>query len=119
MPTQSGHTRAIRASKVNGTTVYNTDGSSIGTVEDIVLDKTSSSIMFAVIGFDGFLGIGEKFHPLPWSLLNYDKDKGGYVVPMTKAVLQAAPVCDIDDLTKEDGEIRDKSYSYYKIDKDW
>jgi sporulation protein YlmC with PRC-barrel domain len=119
MPTASGHTRAIRASKVQGTTVYNNDGSSIGTVEDVVLDKTSSNIMFAVVGFGGFLGLGEKYHPLPWALLNYDKDKGGYVVPLTKAVLQAAPAYDIDDLTKHDGEIRDKSYSYYKVDKDW
>ncbi len=119
MPTASGHTRAIRASKVKGTTVYNNDGSSIGTVEDIVLDKTSSNVMFAVIGFGGFLGVGEKYHPLPWSLLNYDKDMGGYVVPLTKAVLQAAPAYEIDDLTKHDGEIRDKAYSYYKVDKDW
>ena len=119
MPTTSGHTRAIRASRVRGTTVYNNDGSSIGTVEDIVLDKTSSNIMFAVVGFGGFLGMGEKYHPLPWALLNYDEDKGGYVVPMTKATLQAAPAYDIDDLTKHDGEIRDKSYSYYKVNKDW
>lgn len=119
MPTTTGHTRAIRASKVTGTSVYNTEGSSIGTIEDIVLDKASNQIMFAVVGFGGFLGLGEKFHPLPWSLLNYDENKGGYIVPMTKSVLQAAPAYNIDDLTKHDGEIRDKSYSYYKVDRDW
>ena len=70
MPTPSGHTSAIRASKVKGTSVYNTAGESIGTVEDIVLNKTSNDIMFAVLGFGGFLGIGEKYHPVPWSLLD-------------------------------------------------
>ena len=40
----------------------------------VVLDKTSSKIMFAAVGFSGFLGLGEKYHPLPWALLNYDKD---------------------------------------------
>jgi sporulation protein YlmC with PRC-barrel domain len=119
MPTATGHTRAIRASKVTGTSVYNNEGSSIGTVEDIILDKTSNKIMFAVLGFGGFLGMGEKYHPVPWSLLNYDEDKGGYVVPMSKDVLQSAPAYNIGDLTKHDGEIRDKSYSYYKVDQDW
>ena len=32
-----------------------------------MLDKTSNGIMFAVIGFGGFLGIGEKYHAIPWS----------------------------------------------------
>ena len=119
MPTPSGHTSAIRASKVKGTSVYNTAGESIGTVEDIVLNKTSNDIMFAVLGFGGFLGIGEKYHPVPWSLLDYDEDKGGYVVPLTKEVLQAAPAYDMDDLTKHDGQIRDTSYDYYKVERDW
>ena len=119
MPTASGHTRAIRASKVTGTTVYNNEGSSIGTVEDIVLDKTSNRIMFAVVGFGGFLSMGEKYHPVPWALLNYDKDKGGYIVPMTKDTLKSAPAYEFSELTKHDGEIRDKSYSYYKVAQDW
>jgi sporulation protein YlmC with PRC-barrel domain len=119
MPTPSGHTRAIRASKVQGTSVYNTQGESLGTVEDVILDKTSNNIMFAVVGFGGVLGMGEKFHPVPWSLLDYDDAKGGYVVPLTKDVLKTAPAYDINDLTKHDGEIRDKAYSFYKVDRDW
>ena len=47
--------------------------------------------MFAVIGFGGFLGIGEKYHAIPWSVLDYDRNKGGYVVPFTKEQLKAAP----------------------------
>ena len=39
----------------------------IGKVEDIMLDKTSNNIMFAVVGFGGVLGMGEKYHPLPWA----------------------------------------------------
>jgi hypothetical protein len=64
MPTTSGHTRAIRTNKVIGTTVRNAAGESIGKVEDVVLDKQSNNIMFAVVGFGGFLGMGEKYHPV-------------------------------------------------------
>ena len=65
MTTTSGHTSAILASRVKGTAVYNDSGDKIGTVEDIVLDKQSNRIMFAALGFGGFLGMGEKYYPVP------------------------------------------------------
>src|SRR5690606_11363871 len=81
MPTASGHTTAIRATRAVGTDIYNLDGKKIGKIEDLVLDKTDNAIMFAVAGFGGFLGIGEKYHALPWASLDYSADTGGYVVP--------------------------------------
>src|SRR4249919_2748756 len=110
MTTASGHTSAILASKVKGTNVYNTAGDKIGHVEDIVLDKKSDTIMFAALGFGGVLGMGEKYAPVPWSLLDYSPDKGGYVVPMSEDMLKKA--YSLSDLTKGDGEfgeIREKS----------
>jgi sporulation protein YlmC with PRC-barrel domain len=122
MPTASGHTRAILASKVKGTSVYNSAGDKIGTVEDVVLDKTSDHIMFAALGFGGLLGMGEKYAPVPWSLLDYSPDKGGYVVPMSEDIIKKAPAYSLSDLVKSDGEfaeIREKSYSYYNVPRDW
>jgi sporulation protein YlmC with PRC-barrel domain len=113
MTTAAGHTRAILASKVTGTDVYNPQGEKIGHIEDIVLDKSSDQIMFAVVGFGGMLGIGEKFHPLPWSKLDYDKDTGGYVVSLSTQQLEAAPAYDLNDLTKGDGNIRQTTADYY------
>jgi PRC-barrel domain len=91
-------------------------------VADIVLDKQSNRIMFAALGFGGFLGAGEKYYPVPWSLLDYDEDKGGYVVPLDKDRIQNAPAYDLKDLTKHDGSmgnIREESYNYYNINRDW
>lgn len=122
MTTASGHTSAILASRVKGTAVYNASGDKIGTVEDIVLDKQSNQIMFAALGFGGFLGAGEKYYPVPWSLLDYSEDKGGYVVPLNKDQLDAAPSYDLKDLTKHDGsigDVREASYSYYRVNRDW
>lgn len=113
MTTPSGHTRAISATRVKGTTIYNTAGDSIGHVEDVILDKMSDRIMFAVLGFGGFLGLGEKYHAVPWSLLDYDKEKGGYVVPFNKETLKAAPVYDFDQLLKDDGAIGRNVDAYY------
>ncbi len=113
MPTPSGHTTAISASKVTGTHVYNTKGDHIGHVEDVVLDKMSNNVMFVILGFGGFLGIGEKFHAMPWSMLDYEKERGGYVVNLDKQTLQEAPVYDIDDLIAKDGAAHTPSLDYY------
>jgi hypothetical protein len=59
--------------------------------------------LFAVVGFGGFLGIGEKYHAVPWSLLDFDPKRGGYVVPFSKEQLRAARAYDIDELTKDEG----------------
>jgi sporulation protein YlmC with PRC-barrel domain len=121
MPTPAGHTTAIRASKVQGTPVKNEAGEKIGTVEDVILDKMSNRILFAAVGFGGFLGMGEKYHPIPWSMLDYDEDKEAYVVDVPKDVLQNAPAYDLKDLVQEDGApgIRQQSYQYYHIEEDW
>jgi sporulation protein YlmC with PRC-barrel domain len=120
MTTASGHTSAIRAKKVIGTSVHDGSGRKIGAIEDVVLDKESDSIMFAVVGFGGFLGIGEKYHPIPWSSLDYSEPDGAYVVPYTEAQLRSAPNGSIDELTREGGiAIRDTTFDYYKAPRYW
>ena len=120
MATETGHTDAIAASRVIGTSVYNTAGQHIGSIEDVMLEKSSNSIMFAVIGFGGFLGVGEKYHAIPWASLDYEKDRGGYVVPYTEEELKAAPAHSINELTGSDGKAaRDASYSHFKVDPYW
>src|ERR1700758_138557 len=100
MTTVTGHTTAILASKVKGTAVYNPGGDKIGHVEDVVLDKQSDRIMFAALGFGGVLGMGEKYAPVPWSVLTYSKAKGGYELPLDEARIKAAPVYDLKDLER-------------------
>ena len=120
MTTATGHTSAIRAKKVLGTTVKDSAGERLGQIEDVVLDKQSNKILFGVMGFGGVLGVGEKYHPVPWGALNYDETEGAYVVNLTKDQLKAAPADSIEELTKNDGRAyRDRAYDFYKTPKDW
>jgi len=120
MPTESGHTQAIRAKKVIGTDVRDPTGAKLGEIEDVMLDKSSNNIMFAVVGFGGFLGVAEKYHPLPWSALEFNEAENAYVVNYTKEQLQAAPAGSIDELTRGDGRVfRDRSFAYYKEPRYW
>ena len=120
MPTPSGHTTAIRASRVIGTRVKNPAGETIGEVEDVVLDKLSNQIMFAVVSFGGFLGIGEKYHAIPWAALDYQPEEAAYVVSYTREQLQSAPSDSISALTRNDGiAARDTSYKHYGVKPTW
>jgi sporulation protein YlmC with PRC-barrel domain len=81
----------ISASKVSGASVYNRTGESIGQIHDVMVDKVSGKVAYAILSFGGFLGMGESYHPLPWSLLRYDPGMTGYVVNLSKEKLQSGP----------------------------
>jgi PRC-barrel domain len=83
--------RLISADKVEGTAVYNAAQEKIGRIENIMIDKLSGKVAYAVMSFGGFLGIGDNYYPLPWSMLKYDTRAGGYVVNLDKKVLEGAP----------------------------
>lgn len=83
--------RLIASNKVEDTTVYNRQGDRLGTVHNFMVDKRSGQVEYAVMSFGGFLGIGESYHPLPWKVLTYDTDRGGYVVDLDKDKLEKAP----------------------------
>lgn len=120
MPTATGHTTAIRATRVIGTEVKDSAGNGIGKIEDLVLDKLDNAIMFAVIGFGGIVGLGEKFHPVPWSALDYDPEQNAFIVPFTREQLEKAPADTIKELTKDDGTaMRDQAFDYYDTQPYW
>lgn len=81
----------IRATTVRGTDVYNGEGDHLGHIDDIVLGKESGHAEYAIMSFGGFLGMGEKYHPLPWQSLHYDQSRGGYVFNVSRDQLEGAP----------------------------
>ena len=104
----------ISADKVEGTAVYNRGGEKLGTVDKVMLDKRSGRVCYAVMSFGGFLGIGERYHPLPWSVLTYDTDKGGYVVNLSRQELEGAPSYGASDMPNYDDPVWGrKVYDYY------
>ena len=81
----------ISSERVEGTAVYNVEGDKLGSIDDLMIDKRSGQIRYAVLEFGGFLGMGTDRYPLPWGMLKYDTMKEGYVVPLDKAMLEKAP----------------------------
>jgi sporulation protein YlmC with PRC-barrel domain len=83
--------KLIAASKVNSTTVYDTAGEMVGSIYDVMIDKSTGKAEYAIMSFGGFLGMGSDYHPLPWRTLTYDESKGGYVVNINRQQLDGAP----------------------------
>src|SRR5580704_8495481 len=83
--------RLISSDKVVGTTVYNLQDEHLGSVYNLMVDKISGQVAYAVMSFGGFLGMGESYHPLPWRVLKYGVRQGGYVVDLDRRRLEGAP----------------------------
>jgi hypothetical protein len=87
----------IASDRVDGTAVYDRSGDKLGTISHLMIGKRDGRVNYAVLSFGGLFGVGGAEHPLPWETLEYDTDKGGYVVDVTKEQLESAPPYSRDD----------------------
>jgi sporulation protein YlmC with PRC-barrel domain len=66
-----------RTSKMNGIKVYNDANENIGSINDLLMDK-SGNIKIAVIGVGGFLGLGEHLVAVPYEKLKFVNEPVAY-----------------------------------------
>ncbi|HTD18458.1 MAG TPA: PRC-barrel domain-containing protein, partial [Ktedonobacteraceae bacterium] len=56
----------VKGSTFIGADVENPQGQNLGDIKDMVIDRASGRIAYAVVSFGGFLGMGEKLFAVPW-----------------------------------------------------
>src|SRR3954454_7505573 len=66
-----------RSSKLVGLNVYNDSNESLGSINDLLTDK-SGNIKAVVIGVGGFLGVGEHLVAIPWDKIKFVDQPVGY-----------------------------------------
>jgi sporulation protein YlmC with PRC-barrel domain len=106
----------ISAERVKGTAVYDMAGEKIGSIDSVMIAKRSGKVAYAIMSFGGFLGVGEKYHPLPWDMLDYDTDLGGYRVATPGEQLKASPAfgrADLDMSHTDGGGWQSDTDRYY------
>src|ERR1700733_953804 len=81
----------IGSDKVAGTAVYDSEGDKMGRSERVMIGKYNGKAEYAVMSFGGFMGFGEDYYPLPWKLLTYNPQLGGYQVNIAETQLKGAP----------------------------
>ena len=66
-----------RTSKMDGVKVYNEANENIGSINDLLMDK-SGNVKIAVIGVGGFLGMGEHLVAVPYEKLKFVNEAVAY-----------------------------------------
>lgn len=106
----------IESDRVEGTNVYRTDGTKIGSIERVMIDKYSGQAHYAVMSFGGFLGLGHDHYPIPWAKLDYNAELGGYEVNISDAELKNAPHFDPGkEYDWADPAANKQVYDYYRV----
>lgn len=114
----SEHHALVASDRVSGTDVFGADGEKIGAIERFYIEKISGRVVYALMSFGGFLGVGEDHYPLPWSKLTYDTSLGGYRVDITEKDLENAPKW-IEGQPVEDREWGQSVHGFYGVPPYW
>jgi sporulation protein YlmC with PRC-barrel domain len=104
----------IASDKVEGTNVYDPNGTKIGSIDRLMIDKLSGSVNYAVLEFGGFMGLGTEEYSVPWQKLKYDVSLGGYRTDISEKQLRGYPASFRDpDYNWEDERRRRELDTYW------
>jgi PRC-barrel domain len=110
----------IASDKVEGTPVRRSNGDKIGTIKRVMIDKRSGKVAYAVMTFGGFLGIGDEYRGLPWTLLHYNERLDAYELNVTDDQLRNAPVLASGwDTGSIDRGWERRVYDFYRVPPYW
>lgn len=112
--------RLISSAKVAGRRVENAKRDSLGSIEDVMIDKINGKVAYAVLKYGSFLGMGGKLFALPWDVLKYDAERDAYLINIPEERLKNAPSFD----EKAWPDLSDRAYGkqvydYYGTRGDW
>jgi len=114
----------LDSTKVIGAKVENPLGENLGKIESVMLDFDEGRILYAVLSFGGFLGMGDKLFPVPVEALMFKKDDKGSVdkviFDVDKDKLKSAPGYDRNTLPNyADRKFATNVYIHYGYDPYW
>ncbi len=84
----------VRASQLIGMNLQNSEGKSVGEINDIVLDARSGKVRYAAVTYGGFLGMGDKMFAVPFEAFKVRQnpddpaDAGDYVMVLDVTQVQ-------------------------------
>ncbi len=98
--------------------IYDRSGTKLGRVTEVMVDMANGTLEFVVISFGGFLGLGQKYHPLPFQLLQLRDQADGFVVDAPTALIDGSPAYRVDDAPVFDADYGERLRSYYGLQRD-
>jgi sporulation protein YlmC with PRC-barrel domain len=71
--------------------VKSPQGEDLGKIEEVMIDMEAGRVAYAVLSFGGFLGLGNKWVPVPWDAVALRPDEKALLLHIDKDKLQKAP----------------------------
>jgi hypothetical protein len=105
----------IESNRVESTPVYDRQSKRIGTIHHLIIEKVSGRVVYVVMSFGGFLGIGARTHTIPWEKLKYDTQLGGYRTDITQEQLTGAPVSYEDEVIWRNRKREQDIHDHWKV----
>jgi hypothetical protein len=103
----------IESDRVEGTAVFDSSASQIGTIKRLLIEKVSGRVLYVDVTFGGFLGVGVRHQTIPWDKLHYDTELEGYRTDITEAHIRAAPALYGDDQVWPDRKRQEEFHDYW------
>ena len=88
--------QVLPATSMIGNKVVNHAGEPLGTLEELVIDLEEGHILYAVLSFGGFMGMGDKLFAIPWEAFLLNPKDHTFILEVEKEVLKEAPGFDKD-----------------------
>ncbi len=112
--------RLISSEKVTSTAVQNASGDNLGHIADLMIDKVSGRVAYAILKYGSFLGMGGKLFALPWEILKYEPGPDAYVINVPEERLKSAPSFDEgSEPIWNDRDYNRQLHDYYGSKADW
>ena len=105
----------VSASKIIGEAVVNRQNEDLGKIHELVIDAKDGRLVYAVLSFGGFMGMGNKLFAIPWSAFEFVKYENKLILNVAKEKLKDAPGFDQDAKWPDfaDRTWGDSIYKYY------
>lgn len=104
--------------EVIGVDVKNPNKDDLGEICEIMLDKQTGQVVYAVLESGSFLGLGGKLYALPWKAFRYDPNEECFILNVDKERLKNAPGFDKDHWPDmADPKFTDSITQYYSTEK--
>jgi uncharacterized protein YegP (UPF0339 family) len=93
--------RFVQSNRLEQYNVVNKKDEDLGQIRTFVVDMKEGLIAFALVSFEGFLGLTDKWFALPWAALKWHPETMKFILDMPEKILKDAPGMDKDKWLEE------------------
>lgn len=113
--------KLVKGTTFIGADVENPKGEDLGDIKDVVIDRATGRIAYAVVAFGGFMGLGDKLYAVPWGAFAQSaNDKETFILAVDKERIKNSPGFDQNNWPQMvSREWVSGLYTYYNVPPYW